>query len=111
MAATVENLDLAGGLTDAFGVTLTFAKIKAIAIHNLSVTPGEVLKIGGHASAAFPLFDNATDIYPLGPNGIFFIWEPSLAGKVVTATTADLLKIDSGAATIQYDIVIIGTSA
>lgn len=111
LAATSENLDLAGGLTDAFGATITFAKIKAIIIKNNSTTPGENLTIGGHATAAFPLFSDVTDKYVLGPNGVFLIWEPSLAGKTVTATTGDLLKIDSGAATISYTIIIIGTSA
>lgn len=81
VTAAAENLDLAGGLTDAFGIALTFAKIKCIAIHNLSVVVGETLTIGGHASAAFPLFSDPTDKYVLGPNGIFFLWEPSLAGK------------------------------
>ena len=111
LAATSENLDLAGGLTDPFGNTLTFARIKGLYIKNNSTTAGETLKIGGHATAAFLLFDDATDIYELGPDGIFLIWEPSATALPVTATTADLLKIDSGAATLTYDICIIGASA
>lgn len=115
LAATTENLDLAGGLTDAFGVTLTFAKVKAIAIRNNNTTAGENLTIGGGSdgsgTAAFPLFAHASDKYTLGPGGIFFVWEPSLAGKAVTATSADILRLDSGASTVSYDIIIIGTSA
>ena len=111
LAATSENLDLAGGLTDAFGQTLTFAKIKALLIKNRETIAGRTLKVGGHATAAFLLFDNATDIYTIGPDGILLVWDPALAGKVVTATTGDLLKIDAGANTVAYDILLIGTSA
>jgi hypothetical protein len=110
LAATSETHDLAGGLTDPFGATITMARVKGLYIKNNSTTVGETLKIGG-GSNPFLLFDNASDIYELGPNGIFFVWEPSAAALPVTASTGDLLKIDSGAATFTYDIVIIGASA
>lgn len=111
LAATTENLDLAGGLTNAFGVALTFARIKAILIHNKNTTAGNNLTVGGAASNAFPLFADDTDKYTIGPNGIFLIWEPSAAAKAVTASTGDILKMDSGASTITYDIIIVGSSA
>lgn len=111
LAATTENLDLAGGLTDVFGNTLTFARIKLLLVHNTNTTAGNNLKIGGAASNAFLLFDNATDIKPVGPNGIALFWEPSAAGMAVTASTGDILKMDAGASTIVYKIVIIGSSA
>jgi len=111
LAATTEELDLAGSLSDAYGSTVTAAKVKGLFIKNNSTTAGETLKIGGAAANAFLLFDNATDIYELGPNGIFFVWEPSLAGLPVTASTGDLLKMDSGASTLTYDIAVWGTSA
>lgn len=110
LATTSESLGLAGGLTDSFGTTLTFARIKCLLIHNKSTTVGQTVTIGGAASP-IPLFaDAASDKYVLGPNGIFLIWEPSAAGKVVTASTGDLLKIETNAS-ISYDIIIIGSSA
>lgn len=111
LAATTENIDLAGSLVDAFGNTITFARIKCIVIRNRSVTPGENLIIGGAASNTFLLFADATDKDSIGPGGIRLYWEPSAAAKPVTASTGDILKVDSGAATITYDIVIIGSSA
>lgn len=111
LAATTENLDLAGGITNAFGTTVTFARVKGILIHNKNTTAGHTLTIGGASSAAFVLFVDTSDKYAIGPNGVFFAWEPSAAGKVVTATTADILKMDAGANTIAYDIWIIGATA
>jgi hypothetical protein len=110
LAAAAEDLDLAGSLTNAFGVTATFAKVKGLLIKNRNTTAGHVLSIGGDA-ASLALFTAVNDIYPLGPDGVFFIWEPSAAGKAVTAGTGDLLQIDAGANTISYDIIVIGTSA
>ncbi len=111
LAATTENLDLAGSLTNAFGSTLTFALIKGLLVHNRQTTAGETLTIGGAASAAFLLFNDATDKYVLGPNGIFFVWKPCAAGRAVTTTSADILKMDAGTASVSYDIWIIGASA
>lgn len=111
LASTTENLDLAGSLTDSFGATITFARIKMIAIHNRNTSVGHTLTVGGAASNAFPLFADTTDKYAIGPDGVFLIWEPSAAAKAVTASTGDILKIDAGSNTISYDIIIIGSSA
>lgn len=111
LAATTENLDLAGGLTDAFGNTLTFARIKGLFIHNTNTTAGNNLTIGGAASNAFPLFADTTDKYTIGPDGNLLILEPSAAAKAVTAGTGDILKMDAGSSTIVYKIIIVGSSA
>lgn len=111
LTATSENLDLAGSLVNAFGATLTFARIKGILIKNRSTTAGANLIVGGAAANQFPLFSDVTDKIPIGPDGFFFYYDPSAAGKVVTAGTGDQLKIDAGASTIDYDIVLIGASA
>ena len=110
-SATV-NLDVAGALTDAFGTTLTFVKIKWFYFRNLSTTVGNTITIGGHDTAAFLLFGTAAHTHTVGPNGDILIREPSLAGKAVTATTGDLLKIlNNTENAVTYDIVIAGTSS
>lgn len=111
LAATTENIDLAGGLTDEFGNTITFAEITAIYIHNKNTTAGETLTIGGAGANTFLLFADATDKFVIDPDGKFFFDSPSAAAKAVTAGTGDILLIDAGAATITYDIVIVGRSA
>lgn len=104
-----EEIDLAGALTDPRGDAVVFSKVKVIGIHNLSTTPGAILEIGGAAANAFLLFKAANDISLLGPNGLFFRYEPSLAGIAVTTGTGDLLKIANvGATSIDYEILING---
>ena len=108
-AAANDPIDFSAALTGPLGTVLTFAKIKSIAIHNRSVTIGDFLTIGGGANE-FPLFVAAGDQYAIGPNNIFFIWDPSLAARAVGAGT-DTLNVNPGANTIEYDIVVIGTTA
>lgn len=106
-----ENLDLSGSLTDVFGSTLTFAKIKAIIIQNLSTT--QILTVGGAAAnALINWVADATDKINIPPGGAFCIMAP-LAGFAVTAGTGDILKIANGGAgdPADYNIWIIGTSA
>ena len=111
LTGTSEELDLAGVLTDGFGATLTFVKIKAIVIQNKNTTAAANLAIGGAAANGFINWvANATDIVNIGPGGVLVLYSP-VDGYGVTAATGDLLKINSGAATISYDIAIIGTSA
>lgn len=112
-ASTGEDLDLAGSLVDAFGNTLTFASIKMIYIFSAAAN-GDNLLVGGAASAAIStLFSDTSDEIIVAPGGTMLLVNPNAAGYAVTATTADLLRIenaDSGAAA-TYDIIIAGDSA
>ena len=115
LAATSEDFDLTGTEVQAFGgapLTVDFVKVKGLFIHNTSTTAGENLSIGGAAGTQFvDWVGNANDEVVIGPDGIFALWNPSAAGYAVGAGATDLLKIDSGAATIVYDIVVVGTTA
>ena len=112
LAATSEDLDLAASLSDSFGNTLTFVKVKGIFIKNTSTTAGDILSVGGAAANQFINWvGNSSDIINIGPDGVLFLWDPSLAAYAVTAGTGDLLKIDAGGNTITYEIIIIGTDA
>jgi hypothetical protein len=107
LAATSEEIDLVGGLVDSFGVAFSVAKLKFLAIINRSTTVGHNLEVGG-ASAAVPIFSAANDEIIVPPGGKLIYVAPSLAGIAVTATSADLLKVDAGANTISYDIILGG---
>jgi len=112
LSATSEDIDLAGGVTDGLGASVTFVKVKCIAIFNNSTTAGDNLTVGGAAATQFVNWvGDATDKIVIGPGGCFLLWNPSLAGYAVGAGASDLLKVDSGANEIEYDIIIIGTSA
>ena len=111
-ASATEDLDLAGSLTDAFGSTLTFVKIKAIVItaaagntNNVTVSPDATNGFTGP-------FNAVADLISIPPGGSFVVTAPA-SGWTVTASTGDLLTLaNSGAGTsVTYDIVLIGTSA
>lgn len=109
--AANDDLDLAGGLTDAFGNTLTFVKIKGIYIKNRNTTAGESLDVGGGTNTFNTWLGADGDIITIGPNGLFMLWNPSLAGYAVTAGTGDVLRLTGSGGNITYDIVLLGTSA
>ncbi len=109
-AGASEDLDLAGGLVDAFGQALTFAKIKLLFLKNLSTT--QTLTVGGAAANAWVgPFGAATHTLSIKPGGIAtLILDPN--GFAVTAGTGDLLKVlNSAGATCDYYLIIWGTSA
>jgi hypothetical protein len=109
-ASATENLDLAGVLTNAFGSTLTFTKIKAVIIHAASTNTNDVL-VGGAASNAWVGWVNdATDVVKVKPGGTFVWIAPDVNGGAVVAATGDLLKIanSSSGTSITYDVIIIG---
>lgn len=111
-ASATENLDLAGTLADPLGVTVTFAKVKAIYVRAAAANTNNVC-VGGAASNAFVgPFADATDVVCVRPGGVLLVTAPA-GGWTVTASTGDLLKVaNSGAGTgVTYDVIIIGTSA
>lgn len=108
-ASATESLDLAGGLTDAFGNTITFTAIKAIIIKAASGNTNDVI-IGNAASNQFVgPFGAAAHTVQLKPGQIFAI-SATNTGWTVTASTGDLLKIanSAGSTSVNYDILILG---
>jgi hypothetical protein len=107
-AATTEDIDLAASLTSAFGTTLTFTKIKGLFIKNRSVATDAILSVGGDTNSV-PLFGATNDLIKIGPDGLLAWWNPAAAGIAVTAGTGDIIQIaNAGAASADYDIVIVG---
>jgi hypothetical protein len=111
-ASGSEDLDLAGGLTDAFGLTLTFVKVKAIQIRAAAGNTNNVVVGGASANAFVGPFGAATHTIAIPPSGVLTLCAPK-AGWTVTPSTGDLLRIaNSGAGSgVTYDITILGTSA
>lgn len=114
-ASGTDSLDLAASLTDAFGATITFAKVKLLYVEASASNSNNVL-VGGAASNGFITpFADATDKLLLRPGAGVVLWTGSAdaTGYAVTASTGDILAIgNSGAGTsVTYDIAIVGTSA
>lgn len=109
LASATETLDLAGGLTDALGATLTFTAIKAILITADEANTNNVM-LGGGSNPFRGWFADATDKIAITPGGMALLVDPTAAGQAVTAATGDLLLVaNSGSGTgITYTITIIG---
>ena len=103
-----ETLDLAGILLDAFGDAVDLAKVRGIIIENTSTVSGEKLTVGNAAANTWVgPFGAAAHTLDIEPGGVLWLWSP-VDGYAVTAGTGDQLKIDAGAATITYRIIIVG---
>jgi hypothetical protein len=112
-ASATENLDLAGTLIDAFGATLTFARIKGLIVYAAPANTNNVL-VGGAASNGFINWvGDTTDVLTVRPGGLICSFAPDAVAYAVTASTGDLLKVtNSGGTTgVTYDVVIVGSSA
>lgn len=109
-ASSSEDLDLAGGLVNALGATLTFTAIKAILIQALTTNGGNITVGGAAANGFVGPFGDATDTIVLGAGDFAMITRRSAAGMAVTAGTGDLLKVanSDGAAAGLYRIILIG---
>lgn len=107
-----DSLDLAGGLTDVYGATLTFTKIKAILIDIDSPDGTKFLKVGpNNTSNAFvgPWGANAANVYETVYQTMYKVHP--FAGWTVAATTGDLLIISNtstGSVSCTYRIVLVG---
>jgi hypothetical protein len=104
------NLDLAGSLTNIFGATITFTKIKLIYIKAAAANNvANNLQVSRGSSNGFVWFLAASDGFYLAP-GAFFLWYDP-AGVAVTAATGDIVTLTNGAGTntIAYDVVLVGT--
>jgi hypothetical protein len=114
-ASGTEDLDLAGVLTDAFGASITFVKIKALIVSAAAGNTNNVLVGGVAAGLSSIITPQTTGIVVVRPGATFavFAGQADSAGYAVTATTADLLHVanSSSGTSVTYDVIVIGTSA
>lgn len=108
-ASANEDLDLAGGLTNAVGDTLTFTKIKAVLIKAAAGNTNNV-QVTRPGTNGAPIFLAAGDGVVLTPGAFMLLVFPDANGVAITAGTGDLINVaNSGAGTsVTYDVVIIG---
>ena len=103
-----EDLDLAGGLTDDAGATITFTEVKVLYIENTSAT--ETLTVGAAASNALAsLFGATTHTLKIPPKTKLLLWSEDATGYAVVASTGDLLRVtNSGGGSTTYNILVAG---
>lgn len=110
-SGATEDLDLVGtALTDPFGVTVSFTKVKGVFLA-ASANNTTNLTIGNGTNPFVGPFGAGTHSLQLQPGGMIWLFAPH-TGWTPTATTADILKVANAAgATATYNVTIIGTSA
>lgn len=112
-ASANEDLDLAGGLTDAIGQTITLARVRGLLIRAAGANTNNVIVGGAASNGWITAFGGATHTITLRPGGILLLAAPDATGYAVTAGTGDLLRIanSSSGTPVSYDIVILGATA
>jgi len=113
VASGTDDIDLAGVLTDAFGDTVTLARVKGLIVRAADGNTNNVV-VGNAATNQFVgFFGAAAHTVAVRPGGVFAIFAPDATGYAVTAGTGDLLRItnSSSGTAVTYDIVVIGASA
>lgn len=110
-AAAVKTYDLLGSLASVLtGAAISFVTLNAVIIKNKSTTSTEILSIGGGSNPVAGLWGASGDIIKLGPGGLF-VWFDPVDGIAPVAGTGDILQIDPGADTIEFDLLLLGRSA
>lgn len=107
-AATDDDYDVAGGLTDAFGDGIFLTSLKALAI-SASVDNTDAIAVGGSSS---PLsLGGVGDIMYVQPGGCLVLLAPAV-GYTVVPSTADIIRVTNTGAVndATYSICIIGKS-
>jgi hypothetical protein len=112
-ASTSEELDLAGGLTDGLGNTVTLNRLICLGI-KASTANGSTITLGGSASNAWETWTaDAGSTIKLRPGGSIALIGPDATGYAIGAGATDLLQIgnDDTSATASYSIFVMGSEA
>lgn len=107
-ASATEDLDLAGVLADAFGVTVAAAEVVAILVIADAANVNNVVL--GDATQPIPLFGGTNPTFAVKPGGFFFVAAPAAAGLLtVGAGATDDLKVTNSAGTtgVTYQIALL----
>lgn len=108
-----EDLDLAGVLLDAYGAALAFARVKGLIVRATAANTNNVI-VGNATSNGFVSWvGGAVHTVTVRPGGLLALFAPDAVAYIVTAATADLLRVanSAGGTPVTYDIVIVGASA
>lgn len=108
LAATSEELDMVGTLTDAGGVAINNDKVNIVAVHNNNTTVAEHLLLGGGSASQFAaLFGDPADKLVIPNDALFLIVAPR-EGFASVGGASDKLKVDAQTFNITYDVLVAG---
>jgi hypothetical protein len=117
-ASASEEIDLTGTtgspavvMTDIFGQTVSFARIKAILVTAASGNTNNV-NVSRATSNGCTLFLAASDGIKVLPGGAFMWVDPGATGVAVSGGSSDILTIanSSSGSSVTYTITILGAA-
>jgi hypothetical protein len=110
-ASNADSLDLAGVLTDPFGATISFVRVKGLLVYANTSNTNNLL-VGAGTNSFSSWMTGTTPTVVVKPGGLLFVMAPDAVGYTVTAGTADILTItnSAGGTSVNYDIVVMGAS-
>lgn len=103
-----EDIDLAGGVADVYGRTLTFTTITSLSVFNTGTTGGPIRIGGATASGWVGPFGTTADFVSVGRG---FSYQQASSGWAVTAGSADILRIATTGVGTNYNIIITGIAS
>lgn len=118
IADATDTIDLAGGVTDVFGSTITMVRVKCMFFKNTSTT-ASILQVGPHATAnpfqcAITSVGGVTgnEARSVPPGGGFIIWAPGATGWAVGAGATDDFEVfESSSLASAYEVAVVGATA
>ena len=118
-ASASEDLDLTGTLVDAFGATITMARVKGLLIRAAAANTNNVVVGANVAANAWGTLFGPTGAsggtVTLRPGAFFVVGcgSADATGWTITAGTGDLLHVtnSAGGTSVTYDVVVIGCSS
>ena len=112
-ASATLDIDLVGVLTDAFGATLSFARVKGLFVSADAGNTNNVVVGGAAATQWVGPFGAAAHTVSVRPGGFVAFASSDATGWPAVGGASDLLRIANGAAgsSVTYSIVIVGSSA
>lgn len=108
-ASGTEDIDVAGGISDGLGSTITMTAVKAVMVLADKDNTNDVVVGGDTTDSLLGIFSAEAGAINVKPGGAF-IWVAPKTGAAVTATTGDQLMITNGSSgtSVTYKIVILG---
>lgn len=123
LAGARNTIDLAGSVSDVYGDTITFTKIKGIILKNTSTTAAVLALGGGSDGAGTNAFDtwirsaagggagDGSEQVLVRAGGFVMFYTPDSTAYAVTAGTGDILGIvETATLAGSYEIAILGVA-
>ena len=105
-------LDMYGTLKDAFGSTISMARIKLIIVKHTGTTG--TVTVGGGSNGLTSMWGAAGDAVKVEGEGFTMLWAPDATGYTVTSGTAENLRVLHNSDTVDditVEVLVVGSTA